>query len=401
MLKRVTVTVGLVIGGIIVVSMFNPFMAYHVSRYSPVQFGDYYEYSGVVDLRTAYSDGAASYERVGTICDSMGLHFAIVTDRNTVEPFKDGWTKRWGMTLMIPAVELRPDQGDLRYIVLGDSVPLLPGHGVTLDSSLERAKRQGSMVVLKPGHEMPSEAAQSGPFVGGIEIYNFSDSWRGMFDLLNINKLFGAYIGFSIDPRVLNYLIKFPEKRVNEFDAMNKTSRVVALSGLGATGSGKGEEDDVGKFLTYESQFNLLHTVIVSAVPYNAQYNHDREITLDAIRRGHSYTAFSGLESARGFIFTATSGGRVALMGDSLLLRGSGDINIVLPDSNDVETELIRNGRIVGEFKKLGTIRTSLTEPGVYRVQVFQKRAMLPFFLNRLYPWILSNPIYVFANQNK
>ncbi len=142
--------------------------------------------------------------------------------------------------------------------------------------------------------------------------------------------------------------------------------------------------------------FKLVHTVIVTTTPYNALYRHDRELTLDALKRGSSYVAFSGFEPARGFLFTATSGSVEATMGDSLCLKGSATIRVSLPDSDYVETQILRNGTAIGTYENKGRTTLTVNAAGVYRVQVFQERIMLPFFIKRSYPWILSNPIYVY-----
>ncbi|OYV86028.1 MAG: hypothetical protein B7Z63_04635, partial [Ignavibacteriae bacterium 37-53-5] len=131
---------------------------------------------------------------------------------------------------------------------------------------------------------------------------------------------------------------------------------------------------------------------------YNALYHHDRELTLDAIKRGNSYVAFPGLEPARGFLFTATSGNAEATMGDSLRLEGSATIRVSLPDSDYVETQIVRNGETIGTYENKGSTTLTVNTAGIYRVQVFQERIMLPFFIKRSYPWILSNPIYVYKD---
>ncbi len=399
MLKRALKWMGLLLAAIAVVSVINPFMAYHVKRYASVQFGDYYEYSGVVDIRTTYSDGSDTYEQIGRICDSLGLHFAIVADTNTVEPLKAGLDKRWGMTLIVPAVEISGRHGNERFIVLGDSIPLLPGSGVSVDSVIDDASRKGSSIILAQSlgsATKPDLRAGDNEDLTGMEVYNFERSWRSMFNIFQINKLFGAYLAYSVDPRTLNYVLQYPQKEMREFDRLNELRKVVGIGALGARSNIEFGRNKSWHYPSYENMFNLVHTIIVTTTPYNALYHHDREITLNAIRKGNTYVAFSGLEPARGFLFTATSGDMRAIMGDSLRLIGEGTLRISLPDSVSVETQIVRNGEVVATYDKAGTTVLNIHSPGVYRVQVFQKRTMLPFFMKRSYPWILSNPIYVY-----
>ncbi len=401
MLKRVLKWVAALFFAIAVVSFSNAFLAYHVSRFPGVQFGKYYEYSGVVNVHTTYSDGSAGYEDIGRLCDAMGIHFAIITDVNTVQPILDSLDARWGMTLIIPAVEISANSGAERYLVVGDSVPHLPDSGRSLSAVLQDASRKGDIVVL--AHSMqngPGIHAQNNEAVtfNGIEFYNFDSGWKEMLNVFGINKLLGAYFAYSIDPSSLNYVLQYPSRRMEDFDRLNRSRRIVGLGTLGARSNIDMGGRNRWHFPSYESMFNLVHTVIVTRTPYNALYRHDRELTLNAIRNGNMYVAFSGLEEARGFLFTATSGNTEAIMGDSLRLQAGTTIGISLPDSTGVETQVVKDGKVIAVYRNAGSISMAVDMPGVYRVQVFQKRTMLPFFMKRLYPWILSNPIYIYKN---
>ena len=83
-------------------------------------------------------------------------------------------------------------------------------------------------------------------------------------------------------------------------------------------------------------------------------------------------------------------------MGDSLKMAGSVSLHVDMPDSQDVETQIIREGKVIGTYHNIGSINIAVGETGEYRVQAFQYRTMLPLFTKRSFPWILSNPIYVY-----
>lgn len=396
MRRRIFKISGFILAVIVFSSVANPFLADQIKRYNPVDFGNVYEYSGVIGIHTTYSDGTRSYREAEKMCDSQNLHFAITTDVNTAEPMKMPLDRRFGMTLMIPAVIISGDQGHERYLVIGDSIPELPGKGVSVDSALIDAMRKGSLVIL--AHSRANESpAEKGRLITGMELYNFNESWKDAFSLLGINKLVGSYLGYTVNEHSLNYLLAYPEEKMNEFDRLNMKRRVV---GIGVAGAGS--YDILGwrrdyYFPSYQSVMGMVHTVIVTRTPYNATYKHDREITLDALRKGHAYVSFPGLEPARGFFFTASSGHSTVMMGDSLRLDGKATLGVSVPDSDGVETQVLRNGKIIGRYHDVEGVNLTVSTPGEYRVQVFQKRTMLPFFLRRSYPWILSNPIYIYS----
>jgi hypothetical protein len=400
MLKRILKILGTLLAATVVISMLNPLMVYHINRYESVNFGRYFEYSGVVNVQTAYSTRNANYSQLEKTCDSLGIHFAILSAINTVQPLRDNLDHRYGMTLIIPAVEIAATNGNERYLIIGDSIPLLPGNGVGLDSAADDAAAKGSIVILDQSPDTmlrTGAASDRRPHFAGTELYSVDRAWEQKLNVLNINKMLGAYLAYSMDSRSLNYILSNPERELSTFDKLNMSSRVFGIGALGVRSDINLGGRNPSQFPRYEDLFNLVHTVIVTRTPYNALYRHDRELTLKAIRRGNMFVAFSGLEPARGFLFTATSGDTEAVMGDSLRLRTDATINISLPDSNDVLTQIFRNGQVIGSYSDVGTMKMRINTPGIYRVQVFQRRALFPIFMKRLFPWIISNPIYVYV----
>ncbi len=237
MLRKTLRGIGAILAAIAIISVLNSIFAYHVSRYDGVHFGKYYEYSGVIGVHTSYSDGSGTYEEVGKICDSLGLHFAIITDNNTVQPLRDRMDKRSGMTLIIPAVEISANDGAGSFLVIGDSIPLLPGNGISADSVLRDAARKGSFVVLSHESETRTHAGmgeREKTGYAGMEIYNFDRSWKNLLGVFGVNKLFGTWIAGALDSRSFNYVIQYPEKEMNDFDRINRTRKVVGIGALGA-----------------------------------------------------------------------------------------------------------------------------------------------------------------------
>lgn len=399
MLKRIAKYAGVLLAAILVLSILNPFFVYRVNRYDPVDFAGYYEYSGVIGVHTKYSNGGLSYADIGRTADSLNMHFIITTDANTYKAVRKSLERRYGMTLMIPAVEISANDGGQRFLVIGDSMPLLPGGGITVDSALADAKRQGSFIVACHYPDHSSEVTSS-PDVGvsfsGMEVYNFSRDLSNMVSLTGVNKLFGAFLDYTMDPRTLNYLIRYRKNEMREFDKLNDSRKIVGIATTTLPPNNLLEKSGGVRFPSYESELEFVHTIIVTKTPYSAQYSHDRDLTIDALKLGHMYIAFSGLEPARGFYFAATSGDTTGIMGDSLRLDGRAQLRISLPDSNDVETRVLKDGEVIGKYSNTGTISLAVNSPGVYRVEVFQKRTMLPLFLERSYPWIISNPIYIY-----
>lgn len=402
MVKRVAKNLGLILAAILILSVVNPFLAFRVNRYDPVDFYGYYEYSGVIGVHTSYSNGGLSYGEIGRLADSLNLHFVITTDLNSTSAMKDTLEKRYGMTLMIPGVEMSAEKGEGGFLVIGDSIPSLPGEGVEVDSALNRAVRNGSFVVAtepSEGGGRQYASRSGGGVVGGLVLYNLRRGLENLVSVTGINKLFGAFLDYTMDPNTLNYVFAIPDERMDFFRRRNMSTRTVGIATSTLLSNAFLGKSGKVRFPSYVSELEAVHTVIVTRKPYTAQYDHDRNLTINALKDGHAFVAFSGLEPARGFFFSATSGDTTVMMGDSLRLAGKGMLNVLIPDTSYAEIRILKDGKVVRKAENVFTDSLDISSPGQYSVEVFQKRVMLPLFLERRYPWIISNPIYVYKSR--
>ncbi|MFZ1080572.1 MAG: hypothetical protein WAO19_01450 [Candidatus Kryptoniota bacterium] len=399
MFKRILKMIGAVIAAIIILSITNDLLTYRIDREAGVDFGKYHEYSGVVHVHTQYSDGSDSYQQIGRMCDSLGIHFAIITDYNTVQPMIDNLAGRFGMSLIVPAVEISTNGKHGHFLVIGDSIPLVPQGGVTSDSVFHDALAKESMVIpthmFHPRGTLDWDNWNTENFTG-IELYNFDESWRNSLTFFGINKVIGAYVAYGFQEEALNYLLEYPGEEMKKFDELNMSRKVVGIGSLDARSNVKFGKNFYWHFPSYQSLFDLVQTVIVTKEQFNGLYHHDRELLLNAVRKGNMFVSFCGLEQARGFLFTATSDTDEVVMGDSLKVEKSAHLHIVMPDSSGVETQIVWNGKIIASYDNASSIDFPVMHPGEYRVQAFQKRVMLPLFMKRSFPWILSNPIYIY-----
>jgi hypothetical protein len=399
MLKKSLKILGFLIAAIILTSIANDLLTYRIDRKAGVNFGKYHEYSGVIHIHTTYSDGSGTYQQIGKMCDSLGLDFAIITDHNTTQPMKDSLANRFGMTLIVPSVEISTDGEHGHFLVIGDSTPLVPRNGVTSDSVFHDALRKQDITILAhvfhPRSTLDWDNWNIGNFTG-IELYNFDEGWRNTLNVFRVNKLIAAFIAQDFHNGALNYVLTYPEKEMKKFDELNMSRKVVGIGSLDAHSNIKLGKNTSWHYPTYQNLFELVHTVIVTREAFDGSYHHDRELLLNAIRNGNSFVSFSGLEEARGFLFTATSDSSEAIMGDSLRVEKSAVLHIEMPDSNDVETQIVWDGKTIATYENVRSIALPVMHPGEYRVQAFQKRVMLPLFMSRSFPWILSNPIYIY-----
>ncbi|MBX7168276.1 MAG: hypothetical protein K1X74_18205 [Pirellulales bacterium] len=130
--------------------------------------------------------------------------------------------------------------------------------------------------------------------------------------------------------------------------------------------------------------------------PYERSYHHvsthllmpelSQAAVWDALKSGRCYVGFDWIADPTGFVYQATRGDQHWLMG-SQVAAGEG-LRLAAEAPLGDRIKLLRNGEVVLEQdgRKLDF---EVTEPGVYRVEVWLKIAAEPRI------WILSNPIYV------
>ncbi|MDP2388790.1 MAG: hypothetical protein Q8N52_00575, partial [Acidobacteriota bacterium] len=109
-----------------------------------------------------------------------------------------------------------------------------------------------------------------------------------------------------------------------------------------------------------------------------------------AITRGRVFTVIDALASPGGFVFTATAGGAVAHMGESVALDAGVNLRARVSGPPGTTLRLMRDGVVVHDSAD-ADVSWSASGPGVYRVEAHVPGApgTPPA------PWVLSNPIYV------
>jgi hypothetical protein len=107
----------------------------------------------------------------------------------------------------------------------------------------------------------------------------------------------------------------------------------------------------------------------------------------DALAKGHAFIGYDLPASTNGFRFTAHCDQNDYIMGDTVTGSKSATLQIKLPHAS--ECHLLKDGEIIRSSQKRDSIIHKVSEPGVYRVEVYIE------FKGTRRGWIFSNPIYV------
>jgi len=261
--------------------------------------------------------------------------------------------------------------------------------------------------------------------VTGNEIYNthadFKDEVRLVSALRSPLTMLGLGNVISQYPQeFFGALLDYPADYLKRWDELCQESRHTGISANDShhnqafrghlTEAGKIRlEDALGKKIVEldPEKIPLLKAIIgarkpgdvvfeLDLDPYARSFRHVsthllmKEVTEDAVREAlaasRAYVAFDWIADPSGFVYQATNGdekwplGAEVPLSEGLTLRAESPLDGTL--------KLVKNGSVIAE-KQGASIEHRPTEPGVYRVEVWQTLAAEPR------PWILTNPIYV------
>ena len=336
-------------------------------------------------MHTVHSDGTGTYEDVRRAARQAGLHFVVVTDHNVMAPEEEGYQD--GL-LVLSSVEVsdpeRQPQGNHLLCLGVVANPAVPG--ANPQRLIDAVHAQGGLAFLAHPLERNSHLMQAThPWhdwevtgYQGVELWNYMAELR-QYASSRPRAVAVAYLPtlFSAGP--------LPEM-LRKWDELTLERPVVAIGGSDAHAFifRKGPLRRV--VYPYRHCLRTVNTHILTREPLTGSLERDRAAVYGALATGHCWTGYDLIGDTTGFRFAARSGGREAIMGDTLIKDGTVRLEVSLPGR--AELRIVRNGQ-VSYVTTAHTHCFVATEPGVYRVEAWRRAWFKPR------GWIFSNPIYV------
>ncbi|HYK19764.1 MAG TPA: hypothetical protein VEV42_03460 [Pyrinomonadaceae bacterium] len=335
-------------------------------RTAPEQNNEFVEYKGVVHVHSflgGHSTG--TFSEIISAAQANQLQFVIMTEHAEKE-FDTAAMTLSGMhggVLFINGNEVSAANGDRLLMVPGKL-----------------------SIVAYPQEFKDWNAAD----LNGVEIYNVFTNARqinpvvAFFDVLWSRRSYPELI-FAL------YLER-PDEGLHKWDEALKHARLTATAGNDAHANiGVSLKDSSGKTLVgiqldpYETSFRLvrLHALIERNKTFDATS------LLEAVRAGHCYIGFDFLGDTSGFSFEADNGDERKIQGDEIPLKPGTRLRVQTPVPSQIV--MYKDGASFAEQAEVTTKDFPISEPGVYRVEVYLPQ--LGMVGNK--PWIISNPIYV------
>lgn len=348
---------------------------------------------GAYHIHTNRSDGTGTVDEVAAAAARAGLAFVILTDHGDATRAPDPPAYRHGV-LVIDAVEINTFAGHVVALGLTAASPYpLAGHPRDVIEDIHR--QGGAAVIAHPDSPSPSLRwrGQNVP-ADGVEWLNVDSEWR---DDRPATLVLAAARSLIRGPESIAALFSRPAASLSRFDAAARQRPTFTLAAVDAhanIGWRDREEPRQRSVLarpTYEALFRTVAQAAVLDAPLTGRAPDDAAAVLGALTTGRSFSIVRAFAGPASLDFAADHAGGTARMGDRVpaaTAGGSVTFRASVPQAPGAAMSLFANGRPVAEGK--GTLRFQHgTEPGVYRVEVA--------FPGTSTPWIVSNPIVIFA----
>jgi hypothetical protein len=353
---------------------------------------------GIIHVHTNRSDGLSSPDDVAAAAARAGLKFLVLTDHGDATRTPDPPMYRSGV-LCLDAVELSTTEG--HYVAI-DMPPVPYPLAGDARGVVEDVKRLGGFgIVAHPNSPKPALAWSDWdtPF-DAIEWLNPDTSWR-----LKVRQagwrarwnIVAALAGYPIrSPETIARLLGNTALGVDRWESFAHSRRVVLLAGadahakLALANVDPGDNSFALPIPGYEVSFRTMSLHVQPDRPLTGDAARDATTIVQALRRGHVYTAIDGLASPPAFQFTAMNARGTAHEGDRLEAGGPVTLHIRNNAPSSFQTIVWKDDKPIATVSDQADITQPVAdEAAIYRVEIITPRE------RGSVPWIISNPIYV------
>lgn len=347
------------------------------------------DYTGVIHLHSAYSfDGRTPITEIIAAARKKGIDFLLLTDHSTMQARDDGQEGWHDGTLLIVGEEIAPRFN--HYLAFGLKAPIACAErepDLPAQEYIDRVMAHGGIgFIAHPDHEgsalfhVKHYPWNDWSVTGytGMGIWDFMTDWQN-----SLTGYFRTVLSYAFPA----YFLRGPAPATLErWDRMTQTRRIAAIGELDNHNSRKRILGIHFSIFPFSRVFRLIRTHLLTEKPLCGNSRSDISTLLDALKRGRAYISLDHFRPANGFSLTLMEKGRIATIGDDLILQHSAELRASFP--HRARIRLIRNGRLFHESAGQ-ELSLTLRDCGVYRIEADLKA------FGRYRPWIFSNPIYV------
>jgi len=345
-------------------------------------------------IHTVYSDGTGDHNEIGNAALQAGIDVVIVTDHNVlVQGMERFFQRDEQKTLLLVGEEVhdRTRQPQKNHLLVIGAVREMSPYSAKPQRLIDQVEKTRGVLFIAHPYD-PQLKALGEEDISWIDwdVRGFTgiELWNAMSEMKSIvhNRLDGLF--YTLFPQAI---ARGPHPTVlKKWDELTqKGQKVIAIGGSDAHAFDMRLGPFQRRVFPYVFHFRTINTHILTEAPLSGDLDSDRQMVVDAIRRGHAFIGYDLPGSTRGFRFGGQGKDGSVIMGDEVRMGNGITLQIRLPTKT--ECRLICNGAPIHTWHNQEICTHIATIPGAYRVECYVDYA------GRRRGWIFSNPIYVRA----
>jgi len=343
-------------------------------------------------IHTTYSDGTGTHADIINAALAAGLDAVIATDHNVLVNGHAGYYQEGDSRVLLMVGEEVHDQTAVpqknHLLVIGADREMAKLADDT-QHLVDSVKKVGGLAFI--AHPVdPAAPAFGEPDISwekwDVENFTGIELWNAMSEFKSLMKNWFRAAYYAFNPKLVARG-PFPGT-IERWDQLLETGkRIVAVGGSDAHAFKVSVGPIRRTIFPYKFHFRAVNTHLVVEESMNGDFNHDRNLILEALAGGQAFIGYDLPVSTRGFRFTAQGKDGAALMGGEIAVDQGVTLQIHLPQR--AECCLLKDGQVIKTWTKREICSFITSEAGVYRVEVYVR------YMGKRRAWIFSNPIYV------
>jgi len=329
---------------------------------------------GAYHIHTTRSDGSGSIDDVAKAAADAGLQFVILADHGDAARPPEAPAYRHGV-LVIDGVEVSTREGHLVVLGLRDAAPY-PLGGESRDV-IEDAHRLGAWTIAAHPDSRKPDLRWTGRTADGIEWINADSEWRDDPK----RRLMQAALHYVVRPApAIASLFARPQSTLRRWDSWARSRPIVGLAAVDAharIGLDEQSEPRAARTILARPSYEDMFRTVVQGVwipdPPSGDAARDAARILHAMRTGQTYSAVTAIAAPA--VLTVT--------------RTTDVVEAAAEGAPDAVVSVWHRGREL--VATAGKARASVSEPGLYRIEVR--------WPGQDVPWIVSAPVFVASQE--
>ncbi|NQS92430.1 MAG: PHP domain-containing protein [Chloroflexi bacterium] len=343
-------------------------------------------------MHTRHSDGTGTHQDIAEAALKAGLQAVIVTDHNKLILDQEGYYARGKDSVLLLIGEEIHDQttpeGNNHLLVFGITQELADQASDTQKLINTINKSDGLSFLAHPIDPAAPKFNQGDYSWDKWEVTGYTgiELWNGFSEFKTRLLSIPEAIWYAYNPK---RIARGPiPETLGIWDRLTTGGKkVVAVGGSDAHAMAANLGPLKRTLFPYLFHFKSVNTHLILPTELTGDLTQDRGLIYEALKKGHVFIGYDLPYPSNGFRFKGTGSESNPLMGDEASLGDGITLKITLPIQ--AECILIKDGQPVKKWQKRDLYTYAVTEPGVYRVEVYLQ------YKGRRRGWIFSNPIYI------